>query len=120
TGRKERNLIRYRVRLLDPSRHLFEVELRIARPDAQQPARMPSWIPGSYLLREFARHIVSIRGESGGRAVDAEQVAKGAWLFRGAAEELVVTIEVHALDPSIRGAYFTRERAYFNGTSLFL
>ena len=108
------------MRLLDPSRHLFEVELRIADPAPSQCVRMPSWIPGSYLLREFARHIVSIRGESGGRAVDAEQVAKGAWLFRGAAEELVVTIEVHALDPSIRGAYFTRERAYFNGTSLFL
>ncbi len=108
------------MRLLDPSRHLFEVELRLDRPDAQQRVQMPSWIPGSYLLREFARHVVSIRAESGGRPVDAVQAAKGTWVFRGAADELVVTIEVHALDPSIRGAYFTRERAYFNGTSLFL
>jgi predicted metalloprotease with PDZ domain len=113
-------LIHYRVRLLDPSRHLFEVELRIDDPSPSECVRMPSWIPGSYLLREFARHIVAIRGESGGRALAAEQADKASWWFRGAERELIVTIEVYALDQSVRGAYFDRSRAYFNGTCLFL
>jgi len=108
------------VRLLDPSRHLFEVELRLDDPPPSQCVRMPSWIPGSYLLREFARHIVSIRGESGGRPLAAEQADKSSWWFRGAERELRVTIEVYALDRSVRGAYFDPWRAYFNGTCLFL
>ena len=81
---------------------------------------MPSWIPGSYLLREYARHIVSIRGESGGRPLAAEQADKSSWWFRGAERELRVTIEVYALDRSVRGAYFDSSRAFFNGTCLFL
>ena len=81
---------------------------------------MPSWIPGSYLLREFARHIVAIRGESQGRPLAAEQADHASWWFRGAERELRVTIEVYALDQSVRGAYFDHGRAYFNGTCLFL
>jgi len=106
--------------LLDPSRHLFQIELRIDDPAPSQCVRMPSWIPGSYLLREYARHIVAIRGESGGRALVAEQADQASWWFRGAERELVVTIEVYALDQSVRGAYFDHTRAYFNGTCLFL
>src|SRR5690606_27092317 len=113
-------LIRYRVRLADPSRHLLHVELRIDDPAPSLCVRMPSWIPGSYLLREFARHIVAIRGESGGRTLAAEQADKASWWFRGAERELIVTIEVYALDQSVRGAYFDGNRAYINGTCLFL
>lgn len=113
-------LIRYRVRLADPSRHLLHVELRIDDPAPSLCVRMPSWIPGSYLLREYARHIVAIRGESGGRTLAAEQADHASWWFRGALRELAVTIEVYALDRSVRGAYFDHTRAYFNGPCLFL
>src|SRR5690606_28799823 len=113
-------LVRYTVRLLDPSRHLFEVELRLENPAASQCVRLPSWIPGSYLLREFARHIVGIRAESGGRAIVIEQADKSSWWCRGAQGELVVTAEIYALDASVRGAFFDTRRAFFNGTSLFL
>src|SRR5690606_30139853 len=62
----------------------------------------------------------AIRGESGGRALAAEQGDHASWWFRGAEDELRVTIEVYALDRSVRGAYFDQERAYFNGPCLFL
>ena len=114
------NLVRYTVRLLDPSRHLFEVELKLENPAASQCVRLPSWIPGSYLLREFARHIVGIRAESRGRAIVIEQADKSSWWCRGAQGELVVTAQIYALDPSVRGAFFDTRRAFFNGTSLFL
>jgi predicted metalloprotease with PDZ domain len=81
---------------------------------------LPSWIPGSYLLREFARQVVAIRAEAAGRPIALEQSAKGTWLAVDAARPLVVTLTVHAFDLSVRGAYFDHERAFFNGTSLFL
>ena len=87
---------------------------------AEQRFSLPSWIPGSYLLREFARHIVSIRAESDGREIDVEKVSKGTWCCRGANSSLSVTIEVYALDRSVRGAYLDGQRGYFNGTCLFL
>ena len=55
---------RYRITPIDPFAHLFEVELTIAEPDPNgQRVALPAWIPGSYMIREFARHIVSIEGD---------------------------------------------------------
>ena len=81
---------------------------------------LPSWIPGSYLLREYARHVVSIHAESAGRALAVEKIDKNIWCCRNADAELVVTIEVYALDLSVRGAYLDGTRSFFNGTCLFL
>jgi predicted metalloprotease with PDZ domain len=117
---KERELIRYRVRAADPSRHLFEVECRIDEPDASQRFQMPSWIPGSYLLREFARHIVALEAVSRGRELPLEQLDHNTWCCRGAERELTVTATVYAHDESVRGAFLDTRRAFFNGPCLFL
>ncbi|HEY5623854.1 MAG TPA: PDZ domain-containing protein [Gammaproteobacteria bacterium] len=108
------------MRLADLNRHLFEVDCRIDHPDAQQSFSLPSWIPGSYLLREFARHVVEISASSEGRAVPVTKVDKNSWRCDGAKEELIVTIVVYALDRSVRGAYLDGTRGFFNGTCLFL
>ena len=56
-------MIEYDVRLIDLNRHLFEVQCHVPNPDQEQFLSMPSWIPGSYLLREFARHVTTIYAE---------------------------------------------------------
>lgn len=81
---------------------------------------LPSWIPGSYLLREFSRHVVALEASAGGRPLALEQTAKGTWLVEGARGPLAVRATVYAFDLSVRGAYFDRNRAFFNGTALFL
>jgi predicted metalloprotease with PDZ domain len=108
------------VRHADLNRHYYEVQCRVDNPDDDQRFTLPSWIPGSYLLREFARHVVDIRAESEGRALEVEKVSKGTWSCRGAREELIVTMTVYALDLSVRGAYLDGTRSFFNGTCLFL
>lgn len=81
---------------------------------------MPSWIPGSYLLREFARHVVAIEAECRGAPVPITKVAKSTWVCPGRHEELCVRATVYALDQSVRGAYLDRRRGFFNGTCLLL
>lgn len=80
---------------------------------------MPAWIPGSYLLRDFARHVVHAEAKSGGEALAVEKTGSGEWCVRGARGTLDFTITVHALDQSVRGAYVDRRRAYFNGPCVF-
>ena len=113
-------MVRYTVRLADLNRHHFEVLCQIDNPGAEQRFSLPSWIPGSYLLREFARHVVSIRATSGTREIEVEKVSKSTWCCRGADSSLSVAIEVYALDRSVRGAYLDGQRGYFNGTCVFL
>jgi len=81
---------------------------------------LPSWIPGSYLLREFARHVVAIEAEADGRPVSLEQTAKGTWTAAGAEGPLRVRATIYAFDLSVRGAWLDRYRAFFNGPALFL
>ena len=81
---------------------------------------MPAWIPGSYLLRDFARHVVHVEARSGREPLPVEKVSAATWAVRGAGRTLTLTITVYALDQSVRGAWLDRRRAYFNGPCLFL
>jgi predicted metalloprotease with PDZ domain len=113
-------LIRYRVRLADLDRHHFEVECRIDNPAAVQRFSLPAWIPGSYLLRDFARHVVHVEAKSGRQVVAVEKVDAATWCVSGAERTLTLTVTVYALDQSVRGSYLDRRRGYFNGPCLFL
>jgi len=62
-------MISYRVDAEDVHAHLFRVTLRVPSPAAQQRLSLPVWIPGSYLVREFARHLSDLQATQGGRPV---------------------------------------------------
>ena len=81
---------------------------------------MPAWIPGSYLLRDFARHVVRVDAKSGRDALTVDKTATGTWMVRGAGRTLIFTITVYALDQSVRGSYLDRTRGYFNGPCVFV
>ena len=113
-------LIRYRVRLADLDRHWFEIECRIDDAAAEQRFSLPAWIPGSYLLRDFARHVVSAEAKSGGERLDVAKTGAAEWSVRGSGQALTFTITVYALDQSVRGSYLDRQRGYFNGPCVFV
>ncbi|THF58063.1 M61 family metallopeptidase [Pseudothauera rhizosphaerae] len=115
--------VHYAIRPARPAAHLFELSLTVAEPDpAGQRFSLPAWIPGSYMIREFARNIVAIRAETAGRAVALEKLDKHTWraarVPAGAA--LTLHYEVYAWDLSVRGAHLDRTHGFFNGTSVFL
>ena len=112
---------RYRIRPVDPHAHLFEVELLIAQPDAAgQRLALPAWIPGSYMIREFARHIVTIEAMCGERAVRLQKIDKHTWQAATCAGRLRVRYRVYAWDLSVRGAHLDATHGFFNGTAVFL
>jgi predicted metalloprotease with PDZ domain len=113
-------LLQYRVLMADLERHLFEIDCRIDNPAPEQRFTLPAWIPGSYLLREFARFVVSVEAASGKDKLPVEKVDSSTWLVRGARGSLKVTATIYALDQSVRGAYLDRRRGYFNGPCVFL
>ena len=112
---------RYIVFPKDPGAHLFEVTLKVANPDpVGQQFSMPSWIPGSYMIRDFARHVVAIRAESEGQELELDKIDKSTWLAAPSEGPVTVTAEIYAYDLSVRGAHFDTTHAYFNGVCVFL
>ena len=114
-------MITYRIDIADAHAHLFRVTLSVAKPAAEQRLSLPVWIPGSYLVREFARHLSGIGAKQGTRALPLQQLDKATWLAhcsgRGA---LTVSYLVYAFDTSVRAAFLDAQRGFFNGTGLCL
>lgn len=115
------NAVHYRVSVDNLHNHLFQVTLSIPKPAAQQVLDLPVWIPGSYLVREFAKHLQQLSATQGKRKVALTQVDKAAWVANCAADQpLEVHYAVYALDNSVRTAWLDASRGFFNGTSLCL
>ena len=111
---------RYSIVPKNPEAHLFEVTVRVAVPDAAgQLFTFPAWIPGSYLIRDFAKHVVGIRAESEGRDVGLLKTDKSSWQAEPCDGPLALTVEIYAHDLSVRGAHLDTTHAYFNGPSVF-
>lgn len=111
----------YRVEAAAPAAHLFHVTLTVPRPQAGQRVSLPAWIPGSYLVREFARHLQKLSARQDGRPVALQQLDKATWQADCAPDRpLVLSYEVYAFDNSVRTAWLDAQRGFFNGTSLCL
>ena len=113
--------LHYRIEPADLHAHLFHVTLTIAQPAAQQRVALPVWIPGSYMVREFAKNLQNLRATQGRRSVPLQQLDKATWQVDATpGKPLVLSYAVYALDNSVRTAWLDASRGFFNGTSLCL
>ena len=118
---KQASPIAYQIVPRNLGAHLFEVSCTVADPDpAGQCFSLPAWVPGSYLIREFARHIVRLRASADGRPLGVRKIDKDTWCCEPTSASITLTYEVYAFDLSVRAAYLDNTRGYFNGSSVFL
>jgi predicted metalloprotease with PDZ domain len=111
----------YRRDIADAHAHLFRVTLTIPQPAASQRLSLPVWIPGSYLVREFGRHVSQLNASQAGQDVPLAQLDKATWqATTDGSTPLVVTYLVYAYDTSVRTAFLDARRGFFNGTSVAL
>jgi len=113
--------IRYEVIPSHPAAHYFTVRLELSCPDPEgEIFSLPAWIPGSYMIRDFARNITNVTAFCGERELSVLLLDKQRWRVEGAQEQLRLEYQVYAWDLSVRAAHFDQTHAFFNGTSLFL
>ena len=113
--------IKYTVNLYKPHAHIFKVTLEINTPNkAGQILSLPAWIPGSYMIRDFAKNIISINAFSNNKLINIKKLDKSTWQVEAINTAISIEYEVYAWDLSVRSAHFDMTHAFFNGTSLFL
>ena len=113
--------VRYAIRPANPGAHLFHVTVTVDAPDpAGQRFMLPAWIPGSYMIREFARNIVRLTALADDRPVKVEKLDKHTWRCAPVKGPLTLAYEVYAWDLSVRAAHLDATHGFFNGTSVFL
>jgi predicted metalloprotease with PDZ domain len=82
---------------------------------------LPAWIPGSYLIRDFAKNLVGMCA----RTVTGEPVAitpldQQTWQLPPCDQAIEVRYDVCCADFSVRTAHVDPDHAFFNGSSVFL
>ena len=115
--------IAYAVELAEPHAHVYRVTVTVPTPlEQEQVFMLPTWVPGSYMIRDMAGHIISLKAVGDDAVLPVAKIDKSTWRVstRGLNGELTLVYEVFAQDPSVRLAYLDTERAFFNPSSLLL
>jgi len=113
--------VHYSIKPSDPFAHLFTIRCTLGEPaNSGQQFRMPAWIPGSYMIRDFARNVGVVRAFSGTREIPIKKVDKSTWEAAVCDGPLTIEYDVYAWDLSVRAAHVDQTHAYFNGTSVFM
>jgi predicted metalloprotease with PDZ domain len=108
-------MLHYQIEFDDYRQHLVHVTVRFLA-DPTQVLSLPTWIPGSYLIREFSKHIEGVKAfDEAGRQLKIQKFEKNKWrLFNTDHELITVEYDVYAYDLSVRGAYVDGTRLYVN------
>ncbi|HSX20968.1 MAG TPA: PDZ domain-containing protein [Gammaproteobacteria bacterium] len=113
--------ITYKIYLDKLKQHLLCVECTIRNPTEDgQVVSIPAWVPGSYLIRDFAKHIVAISATSHGAEVNMQKLSKNVWQCAPCSGPLVITYFAYCFDLAARGAYVDHTRVFFDGARIFL
>jgi predicted metalloprotease with PDZ domain len=114
--------ISYQVAMSQPESHLFEVTLRVQGWQAPfLDLKMPVWTPGSYLVREYSRHLQNFFATTndGGR-LSSRKLSKNHWQVEtNGVTDVVVTYRIFANELTVRTNHLDATHGYFNPAALF-
>ncbi len=113
--------MRYRLSMPEPHTHLFHVEATVEEPGPAVELVFPVWTPGSYLVREFARHVEGASAEDGeGRPLPLARLDKHRFRIetRGA-NRAVLRYRVYANELTVRTSHLDATHGYLNGSNVF-
>lgn len=86
------SFIHYQVSMEEAYAHLFNVTCLVdARHHEELVISLPAWIPGSYLIRDFAKNIVQIKAFCDGKELEMKKLDKDSCHFRPAVNQLQFT-----------------------------
>ena len=113
----------YQVTVGDPHQHMLDVSVVVRGDALPEPlvVAMPVWTPGSYLVREYARHVEALRATGDGVAAGVRKLRKDTWaIAHGGAREVTVTYRVYARDLTVRTCYIDDTLVWINGAAAFI
>ena len=112
--------VRYRVSMSRPHSHLFEVEATFPAVSEELIVCLPVWTPGSYLVREYSRHVQEFNVvDTAGQPVPFERVDKRSFRITTKNQPVRCQYKVYANELTVRTSHLDGTHGYFNGATLF-
>jgi predicted metalloprotease with PDZ domain len=116
-------MINYTLTMPAPHSHLFHVAITVDAGHAPTlDLVLPAWTPGSYMIREYARHVQRFAAHaSDGSALPWRKISKDTWqIERGLAAQITVTYELYANELTVRTSHLDDTHGYCNGACVFM
>ncbi len=122
TAVQSRGAIHYALEIPEPTQQWVHVTMTLAQPRGRRTqVAMPAWAPGSYLIRDFARHVDGIVAEDlRGNPLPLQRIDKQTWQVEHGRSGFRVRYRVFADEPGVRTSHVDEHRAILNGPTLFL
>jgi predicted metalloprotease with PDZ domain len=117
-----RPVVSYQVGMSEPTSHLFEVTLQISGWSSDVlDLKMAVWTPGSYLVREYSRHVQDFLVKASQQILKHRKCSKNHWQIETPNQsEITITYRVFANELTVRTNHLDATHGYFNGAALFL
>ena len=119
--------INFTVAMPKPHTHMLEVEVEIKRragaaAPTEESLIMPVWTPGSYLIREFERHVQDFTAADGaGQPLTWVKVNKNTWrVSTNGSRNWHATYRVYANELSVRTNELNSSHAFWNNAALLM
>jgi len=118
--------ISFSVSMSQPWTHLLEVEMRVQIPanlntPNETDLLLPVWTPGSYMIREFERHVQDFAADANGRALEWTKVNKNTWRVKtGGARQWHATYRVYANELTVRTSELNSDHGFWNNAALLM
>jgi predicted metalloprotease with PDZ domain len=114
--------VNYQIIPSDINNHIFNIAIQFkTQANQRYHLSLPAWLPGSYMIRDFAKNIIQISAKnSQGQPLTLTKIDKQSWHIDATDERISVEYQVYAFDLSVRTAYLDNLRGFFNGSSTFL
>ena len=113
--------INYQVGMSNPQAHLFEVTLHLEDYSLSTlDLKMPVWTPGSYLVREYAKHLQDFSANSNDKALSWRKIGKNHWqVDTNGISQVTVKYRIFANELTVRTNHLDATHGYFNGAAIF-
>lgn len=122
--------IRYLVEITDPKNHLAKVTLNATKESTSDKIELflPSWSPGSYLMREYSKNIRYFKAENDkGEVLFYKQTAKNIWEIdwsrsevKNRSDNFLVTYEIYCHELTVRTSHIDESHAFLHGPSFLM
>ena len=111
----------HHIHAIDPKAHLFAITATLTNAQSNQIFSLPAWLPGSYMIRDFAKNIIDIQFfDENNSAIPFQQLDKQTWQVANQTATITLRYQVYAWDLSVRSAHLDTNHGFFNGSSVFL
>ena len=115
-------MIKFLLNPHDSKKHLVELTCSFKVSNKKKISfSLPKWSPGSYLIRDYARHIVNLEVTLNNEKVFPKQKTSNSWeIFIKSNGLINIKYLIYCFDKSVRANFFDDNRLFLNGPSTFL